>query len=158
MLKLYVFKFMFMLWICMCLSGCMPYVCECPRGQKSAVCPLKLELKVVWVPAVGCWELSLYPLEEQRILLTAEPSVCPEHLSLSEPWLPFPPLPVEWGTVTFISLSTGTFEDSPLWLESVFLKCYYPLLYNSLPRLNYHSKLESRIYLAVREIMRFYDI
>jgi hypothetical protein len=34
-------------------------------------------------PQCGCWELNSGPLAEQSVLITAEPSLLPKHLSLS---------------------------------------------------------------------------
>ena len=46
-------------------------------GQKRVLNPLELELDSCELPC-GCCKLNLGPLEEQPVLLTAEPSLQPE--------------------------------------------------------------------------------
>ena len=48
-----------------------------PEGQKRAPDLITDGCE----PPCGCWELNSGPLEEQSVLLTAEPSLQPEQLS-----------------------------------------------------------------------------
>jgi hypothetical protein len=45
-----------------------------PAGQMRALDPITDGCE----PPRGCWELNLGPLEEQPVLLTAEPSLQPQ--------------------------------------------------------------------------------
>lgn len=64
--------------VCMCMQC--PHVCVCTcgvhRGQNRELDPLELELYICQSPC-RYWELNPSPLEEQPILLTAEPSLQP---------------------------------------------------------------------------------
>ena len=51
----------------MCI-GVLPHVCLCEDGRSWSY-----RLELPW----GCWDLSLAPLEEQSVSLTAEPSFQP---------------------------------------------------------------------------------
>ena len=51
-----------------------------PAGQKRAPDPITEGCE----PPCGCWELNSRPLEEQSVLLTAEPSLQPLLQSLEE--------------------------------------------------------------------------
>lgn len=42
--------------------------------RKRTLRLLELELTQLWAATCGCWERSLGPLQEQQVLLTAEPS------------------------------------------------------------------------------------
>jgi hypothetical protein len=44
-------------------------------SQKRASDPLDLELQAVVSSQTGCWELMFSPLQEQQVLLTAEPAL-----------------------------------------------------------------------------------
>ena len=60
--------------ICLCLSLCeCTHVHQVLRGQKLVLDSVELELEAVaaWC---GFWELNSGPLEEQHVLLIAEPS------------------------------------------------------------------------------------
>jgi hypothetical protein len=60
--------------VCPHICLCMLHVCG---GQKRVLNPLELELDSCELPC-GCCKLNLGPLEEQPVLLTAEPSLQPE--------------------------------------------------------------------------------
>ena len=67
-------------YVCMCLHVCTPQVCR--SSQRSE---FGFELQY------GYWELNPGPLQEQQVLLTAEPSLQPPHeldcsFSCSEVW------------------------------------------------------------------------
>lgn len=66
-----------------CISDlCTTYMPGASRGQKGALDVLELESQAV----VMCWELSLGPLEEHSMLLTAKPSLHPIWQQCLEPF------------------------------------------------------------------------
>lgn len=75
-LKNYLFNFM-----CMCIPECADHTMWVPaalRGQKSVSDPLELELlAVVSLLILGTGNPALVPLQEQSVLLIAEPSPLP---------------------------------------------------------------------------------
>ena len=53
-----------------------------PGGHNRTWDPPGTRVKDSCEPPCGCWELNLCPLEEQPVLLTAEPSLPPQDSSL----------------------------------------------------------------------------
>lgn len=62
----------FLLWMCPCVyisTSCVSGIC---RGQKYVADLQKLEPRVKdSCESCGCWELNLYPMQDQQMLLTA---------------------------------------------------------------------------------------
>ena len=66
-----------------CECGCVLCGCSTHRGQKRAwdfFPPTETGVSDSCEPPCGCWELHMGPLEEQPVLLSAEPSLhkCPK--------------------------------------------------------------------------------
>ena len=96
-LLFYIHFILFMCFACVCVCVCVCvfiYICTMClvsmeiRREQCCTGPLELELEMVCGPPRGCWELNLYPLQEQQVLLNHWViSPYPHFLNLRAPFL-----------------------------------------------------------------------
>jgi hypothetical protein len=76
------------------------------RGQKKEMDPLKLQLQMV-----VSWELNSGPLEEQPVLLTAEPSISPATTSSFRRGRRGAHTKRKWGWIQILQINGGGQEN-----------------------------------------------
>jgi hypothetical protein len=73
-----------MLSVLSCMYVCALRSCSTHRGQKGAPDSIELRLQRVVGPPVGAGNQNWSPLQEQQVLLTAEPSLQPHFQNFNQ--------------------------------------------------------------------------